>query len=568
MFVVFEGIDGSGKTTISNRATRALRESGLTVSHVREGGKLASSVAQSIRDFGRDERHLGLGPYAELLVYLAREAQIFDEVTRPALAAVDVVIADRFFYSAEVLACAGRGLAPEVVRPLVEAAARQIVPDLVILIDVDPHIARARRRIAKILKDEGDASPSRKGLAGASLFHRMRDGYRALAARDPDRWVVVDNSDRDLQAMVDVVVRAVHRAREPAGTVRSSEAAPDQPRRQTLPYRAPGPTEALPAFLDWVDRRAPGEPGLAAYMLADLFGPAVDDRRVALAERAPEITAFGLRGLDDSTSWRLRWLLLDRAPRQVARSLGAPTPDCDQKDRLSRELMYTAPAELVASTSGNSDPVAFALRDALYTAAPDAVMASLATLAGTQAWAIRGRWLAEHGGVPALPQGDKARFACRSVTGLDDARSWAIRTFAREAAPIAAIASLAGVTSDEAWRWRDETLPLAPKAVLGTLRGMDDPRAWALRESAAPRCKEALDSMWGQDGPRAWRLRESCADLWPGAVVKSLGWLAQTRRGLALVASLVRRHPDDISVLKHAAAVELAALAPGQARAA
>jgi len=51
-------------------------------------------------------------------------------------------------------------------------------------------------------------------------------------------------------------------------------------------------------------------------------------------------------------------------------------------------------------------------------------------------------------------------------------------------------------------------------------------------------------------------------------VVKSLGGLAQTRRGLTLVARLLRRHPDDISVLKHAAAVQLAALAPGQARAA
>ena len=101
MFVVFEGIDGSGKTTISNRATRALREAGLTVSHVREGGKLASPVAQSIRDFGRDERHLGLEPYAELLLYLAREAQLFDEDAASALAAADVVIADRFFYSAE-----------------------------------------------------------------------------------------------------------------------------------------------------------------------------------------------------------------------------------------------------------------------------------------------------------------------------------------------------------------------------------------------------------------------------------------------------------------------------------
>jgi dTMP kinase len=159
MFVVFEGIDGSGKTTISNRATKALREAGLTVNHVREGGTLASSVAQSIRAFGRDECHLELTPHAELLINLARETQLFDQVTRAALAVADVVIADRFFDSAEVLACAGRGLASEFVRPLVVAAARQTVPDLVILIDVDPHIARARRRVGKVLRDEGDVPP-------------------------------------------------------------------------------------------------------------------------------------------------------------------------------------------------------------------------------------------------------------------------------------------------------------------------------------------------------------------------------------------------------------------------
>lgn len=566
MFIVFEGIDGSGKTTISNRATRALRESGLTVSHVREGGKLASSVAQSIRDFGRDERQLGLEPSAELLLYLAREAQLFDEVTRPALDVADVVIADRFFYSAEVLACAGRGLAPELIRPLVEAASRGIVPDLVILVDVDPHIARARRRIAKILKDAVEG-PSRKGLAGASLFHRMRDGYRELAARDPARWTVLDNSDSELGVIVELVMRAVRRARQPGGAARSLEAAgPSRP--QSHPRAAFGPGGGLSAFLDWVDRRTPGEPALAAYMLSGLYGQAVDERRIALGDRAPEITAFGLQGLDDATSWRLRWRLLDRAPHQVARSLGAPTPDGDPKRRLTMELLSRAPADLAASTIGDDGASAFALRDALYATAPDAVVASLAMLSGSAAWAIRARWLAERGGVPALPGSGKSGFACRSVTGLDDERSWAIRTFARGVTPIAALASLAGLSSDEAWRWRDETLRFAPKTVLGTVRGMDHPRAWALREAAAPRCKEAVDSIWGQDGPRAWRLRESCADLWPGAVVKSLGALADTRRGGALVARLLRRHPDDLSLLKHAAKIELGALALGEMRAA
>jgi len=60
MLVVFEGIDGSGKTAISNRVAKALRESGLVVRHVREGGKLASPVAQSLRSFARDERQLSV----------------------------------------------------------------------------------------------------------------------------------------------------------------------------------------------------------------------------------------------------------------------------------------------------------------------------------------------------------------------------------------------------------------------------------------------------------------------------------------------------------------------------
>src|SRR6185295_164445 len=110
MFIVFEGIDGSGKTTISNRVAAALRARGLTVEHLREGGAFASTVTQGIRDFCRDARNLALTPRAELLMYVAREVQLADEVLKPALAHADVVIADRYFYTAEVLARAGREL--------------------------------------------------------------------------------------------------------------------------------------------------------------------------------------------------------------------------------------------------------------------------------------------------------------------------------------------------------------------------------------------------------------------------------------------------------------------------
>ena len=175
MFVVFEGIDGSGKTTLSNKVAARLRTGGLSVEHVREGGRFASRVTQSMRELGRDARNQALTPRAELMLYLAREVQLLEEATRPALARADVVIADRYVYTAEVLAHAGRGLSDAEVAPLVGAAAAGLAPDLVVLVDVDPHVARARRRVSKIVAPD-EKPPSRKGLAGTALQQRLRAG--------------------------------------------------------------------------------------------------------------------------------------------------------------------------------------------------------------------------------------------------------------------------------------------------------------------------------------------------------------------------------------------------------
>src|SRR3954470_420870 len=203
MFIVFEGIDGSGKTTVSNRVATRLRELGLTVEHLREGGKFSSPVTQAIREFGRDARNLDLTPEAEFFLYVTRDVQLLEEMTRPALGRADVVIADRFLFRAEVLARFGRALSEDFVRPVLTAAARGLEPDLVILVDIDPHIARARRRVAKVITSDR-RPPSRKGLGGVGMQHRFRAGYLALAAREPGRWAVVDN-DAELDATVERV---------------------------------------------------------------------------------------------------------------------------------------------------------------------------------------------------------------------------------------------------------------------------------------------------------------------------------------------------------------------------
>src|SRR5262245_59313664 len=189
MFVVFEGIDGSGKTTVSNRVAQKLRDAGISVEHPREGGKFSSPVTQAIREFGRDARNPDLTPSAEFFLYVTRDVQLLDEMVRPALDKANIVIADRFLYIAEVLSRFGRWLAESYVRPVLDDAGRGLQPDIVVLIDVDPHIARARRKVAKVLTVD-KRPPSRKGLAGVGMQHRFRAGYRELAARDPARWIV------------------------------------------------------------------------------------------------------------------------------------------------------------------------------------------------------------------------------------------------------------------------------------------------------------------------------------------------------------------------------------------
>jgi dTMP kinase len=555
MFVVFEGIDGSGKTTISNRVAKALRERGLSVEHLREEGAFASKVTQGIRDFCRDARNMALTPRAELMLYLAREVQLADEVLRPALARADVVIADRYFYTAAVLA-EGRDLAPEETAPLVTAAANNLWPELAFLIDVDPSVARGRRKVAKILSP--DRRPvSRKGLTGSGLQTRLRGSYRALAEGDPGRWIVVDNSDADLEEVVGAIVEAVvgaraDRANAMAG-VRTRLAAAAS---RFAPPPIDGVRSALSAFLAWVDHRAVREPALAAYVLAGMSGEGIDQRRVVLGQVAPRVIARGLRGLSDAASWHLRQQLLESAPGEVAVSLGDLGAEVAEAWALRELLADVAPVEVAASLDGLDDETAWALRAELFARAPESVLASLALLDVERAWQLRHRWIEVRGGLGrAAGNYARARALARSVSGLEGAEAWKLRKAARDHAPVAALASLKGLTSEKAWLWRDRAVGRAPKAVLSTIAGMDDTRAWGLRVATAVRCREALDSMIGLDHPTAWEIRETCFELWPPTVVKSLGVLVSGARGHALVERALAQFPGQISLLKQVAII-------------
>jgi dTMP kinase len=567
MFVVFEGIDGSGKTTVSSRVAKRLRAEGVKVEHVREDGEFASPLVRRLREFGKDPRNLALEPLAEVLLYLTREAQILAELTRPALerGEASLVFADRYLYSYEVLGCHGRGLPEAPVRAAIDAVADGLWPDLVVLIDCDPHIARARRRVTKIQsrgagKSGGSSSGSRKGLAGVGANRRLREGYLELAQRDPERWVVMENGapEVEVEALVERVKQVIL-ARK-AGALPGPAAPGANPPQAGPPVGAsPSPDvrsgDAPARFFAAVGRRAEREPAVAAYFLAGLGHPEAHAWRLKLIDTAPHVVAYGLRGLGDDDSWLLRERLLEVSPHHIARSIDGMDVEGDRADALRLSLVDTHPEVVLSTLDGNDGATAWALRERLVERDLPGVVSSLKRLGSARAWDLRDRYLRQHGGESAFEDPSAAAPLAASVRGLDGIDAWRIRRLAFDAAPTAVLESLAGVGDDESWSWRARWIDRAPRIVLRTLARLDDPRAWAMRRRLAPRAKEALDSMSGEGGAEAWALREEFAALWPSTAVKSLGALIASERGQALAARALAAVPDDLSLLKHLTAL-------------
>ncbi len=552
MFVVFEGIDGSGKTTISNLVVEQLRARGLSVKHLRAEGKFVSTVSESIRSLARDSRNLELVPQAEFLLYVARDVQLIEEALRDALRTHDIVLADRFLFTAEAIARFGRRLPEEYIRPVLTAAAGGLSPELVVLVDVDPTLARARRKASKLIaKDQ--RPPSRKGLSGVGLQHRLRRGYLEMAREGKERWVVVRN-EALLEDSVRDVTELIHQAQREGAAQALAAFTARKGEVDRSGAQASTPEAALEALVRWLEQRAEREPQVAAYLLSGLAGERIDGLRKALSQRVPEVLLAGLSNLSDEVSWQLREALAEKYPQAVARSLGRLNDERAQA--LRGQLVAQAPLEVVRGLSGLDDDAAWALRESQLDTQRDAVVSSLSGIASERAFALRASYLEQH--KQSIDDSyEIAKTLAKSVQGVADARAWQFREAAKLAAPLSSLSSLTGLVCDRSFEIRAHYLPRAPKVVMATLRMSSDPRAWEMRRQVAMDTKEAIDSLAGLDDEEAWELRERYADLWPSTVVKTLGPLADTARGQAFVTRQLAHHPENISLLKHAAAIAL-----------
>jgi len=187
LFITFEGIDGSGKTTQMHRLAERLAAAGHRVVENAEPGGTAIGV--QIRRILLDAGNQALSPTAELLLYFASRAQAVDEVVRPALEAGKIVISDRWTDSTLVYQGCGRGLGAEAVMTLDRIACRGLRPDLTLIVDIDLETSLARARARNRL---AESSETRMDEQAVEFHRKVRDGYHALAAAEPERIRVVD----------------------------------------------------------------------------------------------------------------------------------------------------------------------------------------------------------------------------------------------------------------------------------------------------------------------------------------------------------------------------------------
>lgn len=179
MFITFEGLDGSGKTTQLGLLARRLKAAGRAVVETAEPG--GSRVGRAVREILLDRANEDLAPQAELLLYCASRVQNVAQVIRPALAEGTIVLSDRFTDSTVAYQGCGRALGLDTVRAIDRFATGGLKPDITLLLDLDVESSLARIR-----------EPDRMDLEELEFHARVAEAYRGLAAAEPQRICVVD----------------------------------------------------------------------------------------------------------------------------------------------------------------------------------------------------------------------------------------------------------------------------------------------------------------------------------------------------------------------------------------
>ncbi|MGL5978521.1 MAG: dTMP kinase [Erysipelotrichaceae bacterium] len=185
-FITFEGNDGSGKTTISQKIYETLKAQGYDVIYTREPGGIA--IAEQIRDVILNPDNTAMDARCEALLYAASRRQHLTEKVIPALAEGKIVLCDRFIDSSLAYQGYGRGLGFDEVFEMNQFAIEQYMPDKTIFLKLDPKIG-LDRIVSRLHKDRLD-------LESEAFHYLVAKGYEAVLERFAERMIVVDANQR------------------------------------------------------------------------------------------------------------------------------------------------------------------------------------------------------------------------------------------------------------------------------------------------------------------------------------------------------------------------------------
>jgi dTMP kinase len=202
MFITFEGIEGSGKTTQIKRLVAALQAKGYDCVLTREPG--ATKIGEKIRAILLDANHTAMLPITELLLYEADRAQHVSEVIEPALAANNVVVSDRFSDATTVYQGYARGYDLKVIEQMHRMVLGQLKPDLTIVLDLPVELG-LQRAWKRIRNQNGSLSEDRFEREELVFHEKVRQGYLTLAGLEPERFRVIDASGEPEMVHKDVV---------------------------------------------------------------------------------------------------------------------------------------------------------------------------------------------------------------------------------------------------------------------------------------------------------------------------------------------------------------------------
>lgn len=198
VFISFEGIEGSGKSTVLTAVERALRAEGHEVVVTREPG--GTPLGDAVRDLVLHQRGAPVYPLTELFLMNTSRAQLVAEVVRPALERGAVVLCDRYTHSSVAYQGYGRGLPLDLVQSVCDAATGGLHPDLVLLIDISYETSRTR------IASRGHEH-DRMEIEEEAFHRRVRSGYLQMAQRD-ERVICIDG-ERAIEEVRDAALSAL-----------------------------------------------------------------------------------------------------------------------------------------------------------------------------------------------------------------------------------------------------------------------------------------------------------------------------------------------------------------------